>query len=91
MLVRLSLPIMFALLNTTFKKEIVALEKLSKKMSKIEQRKNNCLKTFWKYILKLSETAAHPASLSCTDRAECHSAANIWPIVWKERRDPKKY
>lgn len=45
MLVRLSLPIMFALLNTAFKKEIVALEKLSKKMNKIEQRKNNCLKT----------------------------------------------
>lgn len=37
MLVRVSLSIMFALLNTTFKKEIVALEKLSK-MSKIEQR-----------------------------------------------------
>lgn len=45
MLVRLSLSIMFALINTTFKKEIVALEKLSKKMNKTEQRKNNNLKT----------------------------------------------
>lgn len=50
MLVRLSLPIMFALLDATFKKEMVALEKLSKKMNKIEHRKNNCLKTCLKYI-----------------------------------------
>lgn len=55
---------MFALLNTTFKKEIVALEKLSKKMNKIEQKK----KTVWRHaenIFKdcLSEIAADLACL----------------------------
>lgn len=39
MLLRFMLSIVFALLNATFKKEIVALEKLSKKMNKIEHRK----------------------------------------------------
>lgn len=39
MLVRFALSIVFALLNTVFKKEIVALEKLSKKRNKIEHRK----------------------------------------------------
>lgn len=50
MLVRFSLSIMFALLNTAFKKEIVALEKLSKKINKIEHRKKKLSEDMLKYI-----------------------------------------